>query len=96
MGLSASEYLLKAWPDKRQKKSSNHSLNAGKEVILGNCGGFLSHSGPDEYMLGSGFKQSNAFTQSLNQAALKYHEQYPEAPNALKNKHIYELITCAM
>ena len=54
------------------------------------------NGGSDEFMLGAGFKQSTHFNQGLSEEAAKYHQEYPEAPNALKNKHIYEIVTCAM
>ena len=43
--------------------SKRPRLEPGREVVLGNCGGYLNvggHEG-DEFMLGAGFKQSNEF-----------------------------------
>lgn len=75
-GQAAAEYLKRKRPEKRQKTSASGgevTLNPGREVVLGNCGGFLALHGGDEFMLGAGFRQSSAFTQPLSEEAQKYH-----------------------
>ena len=55
-------------------KTKQELMSAGQEVVLGNCGGFLSTGGTgDEFMLGSGFKQSSEF---LNHLSKKQEEYY--------------------
>jgi len=78
---------------KKQRPVSKPSV----EVIVGNCGGFLSlENTGDEYIMGSGFKQCSEFTKPLTKEQEEYFKEYPEAPNCLKQRHLYELVGCAV
>jgi hypothetical protein len=60
------------------------------EVIIGNCGGYLSTGGHDEFMLGSGFGQSTEFVEEArrNLEAQSCHYDPKRSPQAMKMCHI--------
>ena len=79
---------------KRQRPSKNTQSH---EVVIGNCGGFLSlENTGDEFMLGSGFKQCSDFTKPFTKEQVEYFKEFPEAPNCLRQRHLYELVACAV
>jgi hypothetical protein len=82
---------------KAQPTKQPANKNASVEVVVANCGGFMSFENTsDEYIMGSGFKQCSEFTKPLSKEQDEYFKQFPEAPNCLRQRHLYELVCCAV